>query len=200
MRQLGWMCGWLLACGSKEPAAGLQYPLADVHGLYENARWVWRTGALGPVDSGRADAIDTDALIWAEHDGQGGIELRQGPTWQTGADWGLLDFDVSSGDLVLRAWDLPSPSGGRVVGEGRLRMADAQAGDGDRHATGDYRCTTKVNVGASTFFGAFASTVTLDCRGEPDQPVGRWTFARDVGLVQLRSETVRSLDLVAPGW
>ena len=200
MRQLAWMCGWLLACGSKEPAAGLQYPVADVHGLYEDARWVWRTGALGPVDSGRAGAIDTDALIWAVHDGQGGIELRQGPTWQTGVDWGLLDFDVSSGDLVLRAWDLPSPGGGRVVGEGRLRMADAQAGDGDRHATGNYRCTTKINAGASTFFGTFASTVTLDCRGEPDQPVGRWTFARDVGLVQLRGETVQSLDLVAPGW
>ncbi|HCH63794.1 MAG: hypothetical protein CL927_03400 [Deltaproteobacteria bacterium] len=200
MQRTGWVCVWLLACGADPNDESLQYPLADLHGLYENARWVWRTGAVGAVDSGRGEAVDEDSLVWAMHQGSGEIGIRRGPTWQTGTDWGTLRFDVTGGDLLLTAWDLPGREAGRITGEGNLRMADANAADGDRHATGSYRCETLINAGAETFFGAFASTATLDCRGNADQPTGRWTFARDVGLVQLRSTTLQSLDLVAPGW
>ena len=195
-----WSCGWLGGCGADKAAEVLRHPMAEMHGLEANARWIWRTDSTGAVDSGRGDALDEDALVWASHAGGGGIELRQGATWETGAWWGGLRFDVSSDDLVLTTWDLPAQSEGRVVGEGALRMADADAADGDRHTTGGFRCDTRINQGARTFFGTFANTVTLDCQGPVDLPSGRWTFARDVGLVQLRSESVESLDLVAPGW
>ena len=199
-REVIGLCGWIGGCGGDKAAAVLRYPMADMHGLEDNARWIWRTDETGSVDSGRDEALDEDALVWASHDGGGAIELRQGATWETGAWWGALQFDASSADLVLKAWDLPARAGGRVVGEGSLRMADADAADGDRHTTGGFRCDTRINQGARTFFGTFESTVTLVCQGSAQQPSGRWTFARDVGLVQLRSEALESLDLVAPGW
>ena len=199
-REWIWVCGWIVGCGGDKTAAVLRYPIADMHGLDDNARWIWRTDETGSVDSGRSEALDEDALVWASHDGSGAIELRQGATWETGVWWGGLQFDGSSADLVLVAWDLPARAGDRVVGEGTLRMADADAADGDRHTTSGFRCDTRINQGARTFFGTFDSTVTLDCQGSNEQPSGRWTFARDVGLVQLRSGRLESLDLVAPGW
>jgi len=189
---------WTMGCGA-DKSEGLQYPIADFHGLTHDAGWVWRTDGIGSVDTGRGNALDEAALVWGRHDGEGVVELRQGARFGTAEAYGSLRFQVPVDDLVLRAWDLPTVDGGRMTGEGRLRLADADAADGDVHATDDLRCVTRVNQGAHTFFGSFEDTLTLVCSGPADRPSGRWTFARGVGLVQLQADVIASLDLVRPG-
>lgn len=199
-RPTGAVLAALVGCGGGKDGDVPGHSMAQMHGLVEDAAWVWRTGALGAVDTGRAGQIDEAALVWARHLGEGRLELRQGATWGTGADYGHLGFDPSGGDLVLETWDLPGLAGDRVTGSGSLRMADAEADHGDRHVGPTFSCETVVDAGAATFFGTFDETVTLVCTGSASRPVGRWTFARGVGLVQLRSDAVESLDLVRPGW
>ena len=83
-----WICGCLAGCGADKAAVVLRHPMAEMHGLDANARWIWRTDSTGSVDSGRVNALDEDGLIWASHAGSGVLELRQGATWETGAWWG----------------------------------------------------------------------------------------------------------------
>ena len=187
------------ACGGEEVAPP-RYNVADMHGLEADAAWIWRAGLTGAVDTGRAGAVDEAALVWARHDGSGGIALRQGASWGTGEDWGWLQFQVGAGDLVLTEWDLPTDAGERLEGKGRIRMADAEAAHGDVHTSGAVVCETVINRGVETFFGRYEQTLTLVCTGPEDRPVGRWVFVREVGLVQLKSPTVTDLDLVRPGW
>ena len=86
-REAIWICGWMAGCGGDKAAAVLRYPMAEMHGLDDNARWIWRTDETGSVDSGRGEALNEDALVWASHDGGGEIELRLGTTWETGRWW-----------------------------------------------------------------------------------------------------------------
>jgi hypothetical protein len=190
----------LTGCGADKADDAPRYPISDMHGLTAGARWVYRLDDTGAVDSGRDAALEDTALVWAEHLGDGDVELRRGPSWGTGTDWGTLRFDISGADLLLAAWSLPTSDGSLVEGTGPLRLADAEAAHGDLHVTGPFQCETRVNEGARTFFGRFDDTVTLVCSGTDSQPTGRWTFGRGVGLVQLRGGTSAPLDLVAPGW
>lgn len=169
-----WVC--LCCTGCAEPVRKAVY-LPDYTVLEPGLRLAFGPG--GEADTG----VVPDALIlWGELDEELRLELVQGASRGTAEPWGHLDWARPGGDLHLRGWSLMDDSGVQHDGRGDLRLADASAADGDRAVRAGYDCRTTLGP-VDALWGRFDNGLTVSCTGPDRAPVGRWRFARDVGLV-----------------
>jgi hypothetical protein len=179
-----------LACGEEPLAEGEVY-LVEHKGFDPGAAWTWHDDAarIGvPVDE--QPELDEEALLHGQVASEGQIELRRGARFADGAEAGHLTFQAESPDLVLTSWSL-----GEAEGSGQLKLGDAIVGEGDRHASGDFVCTSSTTSDQDTFYALFEDVLIFDCTGPG--PAARWAFAREIGLVSVSGEGIL-LDLVAP--
>jgi hypothetical protein len=174
----------LVACGTDEvETSSGEKSIENWLPLDGEGAWTWR-------DDEQDTAPHEATLLHGRDMGQGRIEIRRGSTWADAELVGEIGFSTDDG-LRLESLDLA----GRTVGQPRL-LAPALVQDAAVVSQNGWSCDVTINEEIDTFYALFDRTLVSRCEGN-QLPAGTWVFAEDMGLVAIRSRTIK-LELVAP--
>jgi hypothetical protein len=180
---------YLLACGGgeeeEEETVG-SYAMSGYHGLEEGAAWTYRDDGEDE-DTGLPEEAD---LLRAHYVGDGEVEFRRGTRWADAATIGFMRWESEDG-LTLTGWELPFGEG-----DGDFPIASAQPVDEPKVSRGRWKCEAEKIRDLWTWYGQFDLALQFTCKGGGG-PKGTYSFAQEVGLVQLDMPDY-GLDLVAP--
>jgi hypothetical protein len=172
-------------CNKADPVdVDNQEHVAVFLGLEEDRAWTFRD------DDQNGAAPATDRLLRARVVDEDTLDIRRGSRWADG-DTELVFSLITDTQLVLDAWQV-----GDASGDAPLPLGIAHPANGQTVAENNWFCTTKTGALLATYYGVFDDIVQYECAGSAG-PAGRFTFARDIGLVHFKAEAL-TLDLVAP--